>query len=153
MRNPRGFTLIELLIVVAVIGILATIAIPNLLNAVQRGKQKRSMTDLRAVGTACETYAIDHDVIVSQSPEGNLVTVSSSLEPTYMKTSPDRDAWDAYIRYEGSGREYTVTSYGRDRIAGGGGSVAANGATTDFDDDMVFSGGIFVQFPEGAQTH
>ena len=57
-RNAKGFTLIELLIVVAIIGIIAAIAIPNLLNAIDRGKQKRTMADLRSIGTAVEEYAI-----------------------------------------------------------------------------------------------
>ncbi len=59
MRKDRGFTLIELLIVVAIIGIIAAIAIPNLLNAIHRGRQKRSMADMRTIATAIGTYATD----------------------------------------------------------------------------------------------
>ena len=48
----RGFTLIELLIVVAIIGIIAVILIPNLLDALQKSKQKRTVADIRDTGAA-----------------------------------------------------------------------------------------------------
>ncbi|MBP8846490.1 MAG: prepilin-type N-terminal cleavage/methylation domain-containing protein, partial [Thermoanaerobaculia bacterium] len=51
-NRQRGFTLIELLIVVAIIGIIAAILIPNLIDALQKSKQKRTMADMRNLGTA-----------------------------------------------------------------------------------------------------
>ncbi|MGC9329227.1 MAG: type II secretion system protein, partial [Candidatus Hinthialibacter sp.] len=56
----KGFTLIELLIVVAIIGILAAIAVPNFLNAQVRAKVSRVYSDLRSLGNAIEMYALDH---------------------------------------------------------------------------------------------
>ncbi|MEW6234044.1 MAG: prepilin-type N-terminal cleavage/methylation domain-containing protein [Candidatus Omnitrophota bacterium] len=56
----RGFTLIELLIVVAIIGVLAMIAVPNFLNAWTKAKVSRAHNDLRVLAMGLEMYYLDH---------------------------------------------------------------------------------------------
>lgn len=59
--NKQGFTLIELLIVVAIIGILAAIAVPNFLNAQVRAKTARAQADMKNLKTALESYQLDYN--------------------------------------------------------------------------------------------
>lgn len=60
-RQQRSFTLIELLIVVAIIGILAAIAVPNFLNAQTRAKLAKVRADMKNLSTALESYHLDHN--------------------------------------------------------------------------------------------
>ena len=149
-RTAKGFTLIELLIVVAIIGIIAAIAIPNLLNAIQRGKQKRTMGDMRTVATANESYSIDNNQYVANSTT-TVGTIAANLEPTYVKKAPRNDGWNSPIVYEATQQEYTITAWGKDKTSSSPGNASLAGGTTDFRDDIVFSTGSFVFFPEGAQ--
>ncbi len=59
--SSKAFTLIELLIVVAIIGILAAIAVPNFLNAQTRAKIARVYADIKAQSTALEQYRLDNN--------------------------------------------------------------------------------------------
>ena len=70
LRNSKGFTLIELLIVVAIIGILAAIAIPQFSAYREKAYNSASNSDLKNVKTGFEAYMADNqeypDVIAFQ---------------------------------------------------------------------------------------
>ena len=157
-NRESGFTLIELLIVIAIIGILAAIAIPNLLNAVQRGKQKRSMSDMRALATAIEAYAVDNNVYPAATCNAGLYTTTTvtlgltsftNLTPTYIAQPPKVDGWGQFLVYgsDAAGNNYIIGSGGRDK------AIAAPfcGTTTNFNNDIYYSDGTFIQWPEGTQ--
>jgi len=153
-RKSSGFTLIELLIVVAIIGIIAAIAIPNLLNAIDRGKQKRTMSDMRSVGTAVESYAVDNNFypIAKSMAAVNGGSGGMNIEPVYIKIAPTRDGWSGTMLYGsdagGVGSDYTIVSYGKDKKQ----STSSKGATNAFDCDIIYQNGTFTAYPEGVQT-
>lgn len=62
LRSSKGFTLIELLIVVAIIGILAAIAIPQFAAYREKAYNTASNSDLKNVKTGMEAYMADNQV-------------------------------------------------------------------------------------------
>ena len=146
-EGEHGFTLVELLIVVAIVGLIAAIAIPNLLNAVDKSKQKRSMADMRTIGSAVEAYATDN----AMYPLGvtDWPAMKSHLNPHFMKEPPDTDGWmNGWEVGSVSGTDYTVTSTGKDGAA----STRSGGPTQTFDCDILFTNGQFFQWPQGTQS-
>jgi prepilin-type N-terminal cleavage/methylation domain-containing protein len=66
---PKAFTLIELLVVVAIIGILAIIAIHNLVEAQTRSKVSRVISDMRVVALGIESARIDNNRYLASTPD------------------------------------------------------------------------------------
>ena len=144
MKGQRGFSLLELLITVAVIGLISAIAIPNVLNAVHRGKQKRTMADLRAVALAVEAYNVDNTAYPAAT---TVIDLMANLRP-FLNTPLTTDGWDREYVVESTAMRYTVGSGGRD----GGGLNVVGGPTQSLDDAIIYSNGRFFQWPEGTQT-
>jgi general secretion pathway protein G len=164
---------VGLLVVIGFMGILAAIAIPNLLTAMQRSKQKRTMADMRSMATAIEAYATDNNSYAPRNwtapSDGDIVyderevrlgpgvrldldTLSKSLTPTYMKTLPRVDGWNHEIEvYVGkSGQEYAIRSLAKNGVAES--DAYQVGGQSQFDCDIVYAMGQFVAYPEGVQT-
>lgn len=78
-QNEKGFTLIELMIVVAILGILAAIAIPNFMRFQAKSRQAETKTNLGAIGTSAEswraeqgTYAVTAIGNLGWAPQGTV---------------------------------------------------------------------------------
>ena len=158
MQRERGFTLIELLIVVAIVGVLAAIAIPNLIAALNRAKQKRTMADIRNIALAWESRAVD---VGSFSPAAAGISLccavsltdedlDTMLVPGYIKSMPTKDGWGTRLEFnvDASGDHYLIRSYGRGGIPD---QTVPGGATGKFDCDILYTNGSFLQYPEGVQ--
>jgi type II secretory pathway pseudopilin PulG len=102
---------LEIAYVLSVVAILSVFAVPSLLRAVHRGKQKRTMGDMRTIATAVESYSIDFN---AYPRVGSITALAALTEPTFVKRLPLRDGWGNPYRFESDGDEYSVSSAGPD---------------------------------------
>lgn len=137
---------VGLLIGVAMLGIVAAIAIPNLLTAMQRSKQKRTLADLTTISNSVIAYADEHRQLpTAESPAQLLRTLKVQIPPT--------DAWEREWRYGNDGENFWLVSAGKDGLFESDDIEAYDEqATTNFNADIVMINGNFIRYPEGTKT-
>lgn len=166
IRNrQKGFTLIELLIVVAIIGIIAALLIPNFLDALQKAKQKRTVADMRNTGTAMFSWLTDQvgaaaagqgatDVDLSLYTTRTTAEVEAVLVPQYLQSIPVKDGWkneyEYYLETEKVLKRtvMAIRSAGRDAAFTGTTYSVTGFDPTDYDQDIVWADGFFVRWPQ-----
>ena len=163
--RARGFTLIELLIVVAIIGIIAVILIPSLLDALQKAKQKRTVADIKLVGTAWFSWVTDQ---VSAASAGQTQidwttltatshsNVASLLVPQYTAELPVNDGWRRPFEFAQDSSLFTLTpiairSPGADGLYQSGPYTVGPFVSTDYNQDILWVGGYFAHYPENVK--
>ncbi|MDX1973757.1 MAG: prepilin-type N-terminal cleavage/methylation domain-containing protein, partial [Candidatus Sumerlaeia bacterium] len=148
----RAFTLIELLIVVAIIAILASIAVPNFLEAQTRAKVAATQADMRTLATALETYRVDNNRYPFRTPSLDVDTtvfpvfpdgtvrfrdLTAVTSPVAYLSTPPKDIFEK-SQFDGSGNIpnwdpiNNIIEYFSPLLAH---ELTPRGATTPFKDD------------------
>lgn len=133
MRNQRGFTLIEVMVVVVILGILAGIVVPKLLDRPEEARRTKAELQIKSLEEALALYKLDNGsfpstdqglVALVTKPETGRVPIKYR-EGGYLKKVP-KDPWGGEYVYlaPGLNGDYDLLSYGSDGEPGGEGKDA-----------------------------
>jgi general secretion pathway protein G len=132
----RGFTLAEMMVVIVIIGLLATLVVPNVLQKFAFASKKKAQVDISTIDAALKEYAIANGGKFPDSLEA-LVTPDVNGHTFLDQNKIPKDPWGNEYMYEAPGPgqpQPKVYSYGKDGQAGGEGDDA------DFDNISIKEG-------------
>ncbi len=133
-RNQRGFTLIEIMVVVVILGVLAAVVVPRLLNRPDEARITKTQVDIKKIEETLGMFKLDNGyfptteqglmALVSKPDTGRIPT--KYPDGGYLKKVPV-DAWNNEYVYLSPGlhdKDFDLISYGADGEPGGEGSNA-----------------------------
>lgn len=129
-RIQAGFTLIEVMVVVIILGILAAIVVPQVMDKPDQARVTKAKSDIRALESALNLYKLDNFVYPStdQGLEALVSKPGAAPEPKnwkqYMPRLP-KDPWGEPYQYSSpDGSNVEIISLGADAVVGGEGPAA-----------------------------
>lgn len=127
MKKVQGFTLLEVMVVIVILGILASMVVPNLMGSQERANMQKAVSDVTALETSLSLYKMDNYDYPSTEQGLEALVEQTDLEPAprrfpedgYIKRLP-KDPWGSeYILLNpGEQSKMDVFSMGPDREAG-----------------------------------
>ena len=132
LRTSRGFTLIEIMVVVVIIGLLAAVIVPQVVNKVDEARVTRAKADIASIESALTIFRLDN----SKYPTTEQGLTSLTTQPTdpsirnwrpggYLTKKVGKDPWGneyQYVYPGTHGSEYDLFSLGADNQPGGEGT-------------------------------
>lgn len=135
-RNDQGgFTLIELMIVVAILGLLAYVLVPRIMERPEEARRIRAQVDIKTIESALKLYKVDNGTYPTTEQGLAALIGKPDQDPIpknwreggYLEGSAIKDPWDNPFEYSSpgsDGKDYEIMSYGYDGKPGGTGRDA-----------------------------
>ena len=100
VKNVRGFTLLEVMVVIVILGILASMVVPNLMGSQERANMQKAVSDINALETSLSMYKMDNYKYPSTEQGLEALVTQTDIEPMprrfpeggYVKRLPN-DPW------------------------------------------------------------
>ncbi len=133
MGNASGFTLIEIMVVIVILGILATLIVPRVMERPDEARRTKAALDIQAISQALELYRLDNHRYPTSDQGLEALVNKPTTEPVPKRWKPEGylgkvspDPWGNPYIYLSPGvhNQYDIVSYGVDGEAGGEGKNA-----------------------------
>lgn len=132
-RREAGFTLIEIMVVIVILGILATLIIPKIMDRPDEARRTKAILDIQSIGQALDMYRLDNHRYPTTEQGLQALVDRPEVEPVpgrwrsggYLGKLPV-DPWDTPYVYLSPGLrgDYDLVSFGGDGELGGEGKGA-----------------------------